>query len=179
MVNIWKIGAWPGLWGWGRNTRKNKERYIKEYALSRDFVAIGYGWIPDIKTLSEEEIGEYLKNKECGLIGRRTKEILNFANSISKGDVILLYDHFKVYVGIVKNPYYYVEKGSEKDFINTKGDDINRAPHRIDVEWQFNKKPFDADFSKWRDAVHQVTWKDLTNIRSEELKRFLAQKLIE
>mgnify|MGYP000533555587 FL=1 len=75
MANIWKIGAWPGLWGWGRNTRKNKERYIKEYALSRDFVAIGYGWIPDIKTLSEEEIGEYLKNKECGLIGRRTKEI--------------------------------------------------------------------------------------------------------
>ena len=64
----------------------NKERYIKEYALSRDFVAIGYGWIPDIRTLSEEEIKKYLESEECGLIGRRTKEILNFANSISKGD---------------------------------------------------------------------------------------------
>jgi len=179
MVNIWKIGAWPGLWY--RNTRKNKERYIKEYALSRDFVAIGYGWIPDIRTLSEEEIKKYLESEECGLIGRRTKEILNFANVITKGDVILLYNHFKAYVGIVKNknPYYYVEKGSEKDFIDTEGDDINRAPHRIDVEWQFNKKPFDADFSKWQDTVHQVTGEDLDNIRNEELKRFLAQKLTE
>ncbi|MCG7849221.1 MAG: hypothetical protein MIO93_08600 [ANME-2 cluster archaeon] len=176
MVNIWKIAAWPGLWD--GNTRKNKERYIKEYALSRDFVAIGYGWIPDISRLSEQEIKMYLEREECGLIGRRTKEILNFANVITKGDVILLYNHFKVHIGIVKNPYYYVEKESEDDFIkDTEGEDI--APHRIDVKWQFNKKPFDADFSNWQDTVHQVTEEDLKKVRDEELKRFLAQKLTE
>ena len=176
MVNIWKIGAWPGLWD--ANTRKNKEKYIKEYALSRNFVAIGYGWIPNIRTLSNEEIKRYLEREERRMIGRRTKEILNFANVITEKDVILLYNYFKVYIGIVKETYYYVEKRSENDFIkNTEGDNI--APHRINVEWQFNKKPFDADFSKWQDTVHQVTEEDLKRVRDEELKKFLAQKLTE
>jgi len=176
MVNIWKIGAWPGLWD--ANTQKNKEKYIKEYALSRNFVAIGYGWIPDIGTLSNEEIKRYLEQEECRMIGKRTKEILNFANVITEKDVILLYNLFKVYIGIVKETYYYVEKRSKNDFIkNTEGDDI--APHRINVEWQFNKKPFDADFSKWQDTVHQVIEEDLKRVRDEELKRFLAQKLTE
>jgi hypothetical protein len=176
MVNIWKIGAWPGLWD--NNTLKTKERYIQDYALPRGFVAIGYGWIPDIKKLSEEEIKKKLENEGRGLIKRRTKENLNFANVIDRRDVILLYNHYKVYVGIVINPYYHVEKGSEKDFIeDTEGDDI--APHRIDVEWQFNKNTFDANFSKWQDTVHQVAEEDLDNIRNEELKRFLTQKLAE
>jgi hypothetical protein len=179
MVNIWKIGSWPGLWD--GNSLKNKERYIKEYALPRDFVAIGYGWIPDIRTISVEEIKRYLESEERGMIQKRTKEILNFAKVIKKNDMILLYKHFKVYVGIVKNnnPYYYVEPGSEMDFIDTEGDDINRAPHRIDIEWQYNKKSFNADFSKWQDTVHQVTEDDLDNIRDEELERILAQKLAE
>lgn len=178
MVNIWKIGAWPGLWD--SNTLKTKERYIQEYALPRGFVAIGYGWIPDIKKMSEKEIKIKLQSEERGKIGRRTKEILNFANVINKSDVILLYNHFKVYVGIVKvkNPYHHIKRGSKEDFINDT-DDYNIAPHRINVEWQFNKNPFDADFSKWQDTVHQVLEEDMGKIKDKKLRRFLEQKLKE
>jgi len=176
MVNIWKIGSWPGLWD--SNTLKTKEKYIKEYALPKNFVAIGYGWIPNIKKISEETIKKLLENEDRGLIKRRTNELLNFANVVDKGDVILLYNYYKVYVGIVKNknPYYYVKKGSALDFIkDTDGEDI--APHRIDVEWQFNKTPFEADFSEWQDTVHQVLDDDLDKIRDEKLRKFLKQKL--
>jgi len=176
MVNIWKIGAWPGLWD--NNTLKTKERYIRDYALPRCFVAIGYGWIPNIQKLSEEKIKKKLENEGCGLIQRRTKEILNFAKVIDRRDVILLYNHYKVYVGIVINSYYHVEKGSEKDFIeDSEGDNI--APHRIDVEWQYNKKTFDANFSKWQDTVHQFKEQDLVKINDEKLKRYLEHKLAE
>lgn len=48
MVNIWKIGSWPGLWD--NNTIKNKERYIKEYALPKNFVAIGLVTYPILKS---------------------------------------------------------------------------------------------------------------------------------
>ncbi len=175
MVDIWKIGSWPGLWD--SNTLKTKERYIQEYALPRDLVAIGYGWIPNIKKTSEEIIKKLLVNKECGKIEKRTKELINFAKVIDREDVILLYNHYKVYVSIVKNPYYYVEKGSAKDFIkDTEGEDI--APHRIDVEWQFNKTPFEADFSSWQDTVHQVFEEDLDKISSMQIRRFLKQKLV-
>lgn len=178
MVNIWKIGAWPGLWD--RNTLKTKERYIQEYALPKNFVALGYGWIPDITKISEATTKKLLENEDCGLIERRTKELLNFAYVIDKGNIILLYNYYKVYVGIVKNkkPYYYVEKGSALDFIkDTEDEDI--APHRIDVEWLFNKVPFKADFSKWQDTVHQVLEDDLNKIKNEILRRFLREKLAE
>jgi hypothetical protein len=176
MVNIWKIGSWPGVWH--SNTLKTKERYLTEYALPRNFVAIGYGWIPNIKKTSTDVIKQLLVDEERGQIQRRTNEILNFARVIDREHVILLYNHLKVYVGIVKNPYYYVEKGSAKDFIQgTNGDNI--APHRIDVEWKFNKAPFVADFSKWQDTVHQVFEKDLDNISDIQLRRFLKQKLME
>jgi predicted Mrr-cat superfamily restriction endonuclease len=176
MVNIWKIGSWPGLWD--SHTLKTKEKYIKEYALPKNFVALGYGWIPNIKKTSKKVIKKLLENENCGLIERRTKELLSFANVIDKGDVILLYNYYKVYVGIVKNknPYYHVKKGSALDFIiGAEGEDI--APHRIDVEWQFNKMPFEADFSKWQDTVHQVLEDDLDKIEDEKLRRFLRQKI--
>ena len=180
MVKIWKIGAWPGLWG--NNNTKNKEKYITEYALPYDFVAIGSAYIPDITKLSEpeKEMKTYMEDvgKKPKSIPERIKQILNFTKDIHKGDVILLYHQYKAYVGIVKNekPYYYVEKGSEKDFIkDTIGDNI--APHRIDVEWLFDKRSFDTDFSMWQDRVHQVLREDLDKIKNEKLRRFLEQKL--
>lgn len=173
MVSIWKIGSWPGLWG--SNTIKNKERYISEYALPKNFVALGSGYIPDITKLSEDELTRILE-RENKL--KKKQQILNFAKVIDKDDVILLYNHYKVYVGIVKKPYYHVKKGSEKDFIkDTDGENI--APHRTDIEWQFNKLSFDADFSKWQDTVHQFLEEDLAKIRDEKLRKFLKQKLTE
>ncbi len=41
MVNIWKIGAWPGFPG-SELSLKNKNRFIKQHALPKNFVAIGY-----------------------------------------------------------------------------------------------------------------------------------------
>ncbi len=177
MVAIWKIGAWPGLWE--RNTAKNKKRFIEEYALPKGFVAIGYGWIPNIKQkeLSEEEIKKKLREEKKGKIERRTKEILKFANEIKEDDVILLYKNFKeVYVGIVIKPYYFIESKSEDNFIVGTGNE-NIAPHRIGVEWQFNKKPFSVDFSKWQDTVHQVKEEDLINIEDKEIKNYLLEKI--
>jgi hypothetical protein len=176
MVGIWKIGAWPGVWD--SNTLKTKERYIEQYALPRGFAAIGYGWIPNIKKTSTDVIKQLLVDEDCGNIGRITNEILNFTRVIDREDVILLYIHLKVYVGIVKNPYYYVEKGSAKDFIQGV-DGVNIAPHRIDVEWKFNKAPFVADFGNWRDTVHQVFEDDLDKISDIQLKRFLKLKLMQ
>lgn len=115
-------------------------------------------------------------NEGRGKIEKRTKELINFAKEIDREDVILLYNHYKVHVGIVKNSYYYVEKGSAQDFIkDTEDEDI--APHRIDVEWQFNKTPFEADFSTWQDTVHQVFEEDLDKIPSMQIRRFLRQRL--
>jgi len=45
--------------------------------------------------------------------------------------------------------------------IDTKERYIKEYAHRIDVEWQFNKAPFVADFSTWQDTVHQVFEDDL------------------
>ena len=162
---------------------KKKNIFVERYALSRGFVAIGYGWIRNIKEISVQEIHQQLKIKGCGKIGKRTKEILCFANEIEKGDVILLYNHFKVYVGIVKDrdnkPYYYVERNSKDDFIDeTEGDNI--APHRIDVEWQFNNKSFSADFSSWQDTVHRVLQSNiLEKDMNEKLREYLLQKISE
>lgn len=173
MVNIWKIGSWPGLWY--NNTIKNKERYIKEYALPKNFVAIGSGYIPNIKKLSEDELIRILDRKNKL---KKKQQILDFANVIDKEDVILLYNHYKVYVGIVKNTYYHVKMGSEKDFIKDT-DNGNIAPHRIDVYWQFYGAPFNADFSKWQDTVHQVFEEDLSKIEDKKLKIFLRKKILQ
>lgn len=132
----------------------------------------------NIKKTSIDVIKELLADAGRGQIERRTNEILNFARVIDREHVILLYNHFKVYVGIVKTPYYYVEKGSSKDFIQG-ADGENIAPHRIDVEWQFNKAPFVADFSTWRDTVHQVFEDDLDKISDIQLRKFLKLKLME
>ena len=175
IVNIWKIGSWPGLWG--SNTYINKNKFINEYALPYNFVAMGYGWIPDFKTLTDEDIRAYLERKKMTKIGRRTNEILSFAYEIEKSDIILLYNHFEVYVGVVKNPdpYYYVELGSSKDFIEgTSG--LNIAPHRIDVDWQFDKREFNANFSGWQDTVHKVGLEDFPKIKDKTLLDFIRTK---
>lgn len=185
MVKIWKIGAWPGIWG--DDSSETKEKYINEYALKYGFVAIGYGWVPNLSKLSKEQIRNYLseeykKRKRNPNLSRKTNEVYNFAKEIKENDIILLYTRYKAYVGTVikegsGNPYYYVEKGSEKDIIvGTEGEDM--APHRIDVHWEFNKNRFDGiDFSMWRDTVHQVLEDDIKKIENNSLKEYLKQKM--
>jgi len=171
MGNIWKIGAWPGLWG--VKTKQNKEKYVAEYALPRNFVAFGYGWIKkDFRKLNENQIERFIMKYKKGAIARRTQEILNFVKTVRKGDIVLLYSSYKVYVGIVAGRYYYVKSGSRRDFIkNAIGE--NRAPHRRDVMWLFNKHPFDADFSRWQDTLHMVSHSDLNKVKDSFLTKFL------
>ena len=194
MVNIWKIGSAPALWG-NEKTPTDKKRYIK-YALGYEaevkegFVAIGYGWIPDIKKLyaelgeikAEEKIKEYLEEHNKGKIWKRTEEIRDFALNIKEKDVILLYyTKSKAHVGLVKKPYYYVLEGDDRDYFGNF-DKINRAPHRIDVDWQFKDskvKLFDGVNLTWFDTVHQVLEMDLDKIENEELKNYLENKLRE
>jgi hypothetical protein len=80
-------------------------------------------------------------------------------------------------VGIVKNPdpYYYVEFGSSKDFIEDT-DRWNRAPHRIDVDWQFDKREFNANFGGWQDTVHKVELEDFPKIEDKKLLDFIRTK---
>lgn len=168
-MNIWKIGSWPGLWG--KKSKRNKEKYIYEFALPKNFVTLGYGWIPHLKKLSKEEIRNFIIKRKLGTIKRRTEEISNFANKILKGDVILLYNCLQSFVGIVTRKYYYVQQYSGKDFFGYE-DPINRAPHRIDVIWLFNKKPFSVDFRCWQDTLYQIGHGDLNKIKDSFLKKF-------
>jgi hypothetical protein len=176
MVKVWKIGQWPGIWG-GR-TKKHKERYVKEYALPFGFVAVGYGWIPNIRTLDENTLRKEVA-KDGSFVGRRTKELLNFAYHIKEDDIILLYSQYHAYVGVAtkKNnePYYFVKKGSCEDYIKD-AEDEDIAPHRIKVKWLY-KKPFGMDFSMWRDTVHEVTLRDLSKIEDDKLRNLLLQKI--
>jgi predicted Mrr-cat superfamily restriction endonuclease len=174
MANIWKIGAWPGLWG--IKTKQNKEKYITEYALPRNFIAFGYGWVPDFRKLNENQIRCFIIKRRRGAIARRTQEILDFARVIRKGDIVLLYSIYKVYVGIVAGRYCYVKKGSRRDFIKNTINK-NRAPHRRDVIWLFNKRPFSANFSCWQDTLHIVSETDLNRVNDLFLRRFLKHNL--
>lgn len=175
MVKVWKIGSWPGLWG--NNTKKHKDKFISEYALPKGFVALGYGWIDDITTLTDDEIKKCLKRR--GKINWRTKQITDFARVINRDDIILLYNSGVVYVGRVEKikPYYHVNKKDPKNnfIVGVNGEDI--APHRIPVTWLFNQNSFDADFKKWQDTVHEFSLMDLNRIKDDGLRAFLKSEL--
>lgn len=194
MVNIWKIGSAPALWG-NKKTSRDKKKYIA-IALSKGFVAIGYGFISEnIKNLYENEkaefekkIKEYLERKSKGRIGKRTKEIYDFAINIKEGDVIILYyTHSKAFIGTVKEHkndeiYYYVEKETEENLFG-KNNEINRAPHRIDVNWGIKELNDEVYFEgvclgKWQDTLHQFLEEDLKNIKDERLRKYLKNKLV-
>ncbi len=184
MVNIWKIGAWPGILG--EKSSKNKEKYI-QYALDLNSVAFGFGYTPDFRSLDREEISNYLRrNREPGnepVISRKTNEIWNFSRIVKENDVFLLYHRYKAYVGIAKKNdngelYYYVDKNSKLNVIDPTSE--NNAPHRINVAWENGKEPFDnVNFSMWRDTLHQVTKDDMTKIKNDKLKKYLLEKLKE
>jgi hypothetical protein len=172
MVKIWKIGARPGLWKKNPQSRKEEpredkvekeKRFINNYALCNDFVAIGNAWVKgNLRVLIETNkldnaIKEgFLENYKVAISdnGARKSMLTDFAN-IDDGDVILLYfigeepKKGKVYVGKaskeknpydyankVKTPYYHVKRKSKEDVIEgTIG--IHIAPHRVAVNWDF------------------------------------------
>ena len=182
MVRIWKIGSLPGLKRY--TTAKENKRWHIKYALSQNFVAIGFGFVSDIRKLSENEI------RKSMVAHPRTekspdyysKQITTFAKNIKQGDVVLLYNQKSVYVGIVRDshPYYYVEIDSEKDYFKDPNNPQDRAPHRINVEWQFNKSTFFVDFSSWRDTIHEVLEIDFRNKdMDEELREYLLHIISE
>ena len=212
MVNIWKIGAWPGLWGKEPTEREDRvrreQKFINEYALPNDFVALGSAYVSKDMLLAKNELRSVIKlgyreenNKEInsGQLNSREKMLTEFAN-INDGEIVLLYfigetpHNGKVYVGEakeeknpynythrVKTPYYYVEKKSKENIIkDTIG--IHIAPHRIGVKWLFDKKPFPADFSgiPYLLRIYQVLEKDLEKkIKDKELRKFLERKMRE
>lgn len=189
MTNIWKIGSWPGV---GKKTKENKLKYIHKYALLKGFVGLGSDYLPDLTGKSIDDIKILIrkrnsKNKTPISIGKRAKQVFDFANNILKGDVILLYNRKSAYVGIAKeNPdnqseksYYYAPEDDPRDFVKDfdRGD---RISHRINVEWKpFGKELFDKVCLTWNDTVHQVLEADLGKIKNEKLKNYLKNKLAE
>lgn len=177
-MNIWKIGAWPGTRKEG--TKSNRKR-ILEIFLSRNFVALGFGWIGDFNKLSDDTLIRKIMECPTKTINKReTKkykdQIRDFSKEVIKGDTIPLYcKNRSAIFGRSTGRYYYVPHGSKKDFIKGIAG-INRAPHRIDVEWLFNKKVFEVDFS-WNDTVHQVLREDLFRVKDKTLKSFLEREL--
>lgn len=172
-----------------------KDKYLK-FAYEHGFVALGYGWIPDIRQLFSsigkegaiKRIKELLSEAGKGKIGRRTKEIIDFAFNINENDVIILYyERSKAYVGVVKcnnrgEVYHYIPLNSDKDYFS-KYDQINRAPHRIDVEWKFieNSKPklLQGINLTWYDTVHEVLKGDLYRIENDKVRKYLVEKMKE
>lgn len=173
-MSVWKIGSRPGPkenWFKGLSANEASKRYI-DLALKRGFVALGYGWIEDLNGLSRDEIRHFLMKRELGVIERRVKEIYSFANELNKGDIILLYKNYQAYLGITTRRYYYVKEGSRNDFFGHECR-IDRAPHRINIIWLFNKTPFSIDFSRWQDTLHKVSQTDLGKISDPFLRKFI------
>jgi hypothetical protein len=163
MVNVWKMGAWPGFPGIELSL-KNKNEFINKYALPNNFVAIGF---KDCKAegKTEEEIKEICKN-DCSYgnyWGKCSKEFINFTKNIKYGDIILLYNYGQVYTGIAQ------KRDDGKVYYETK----EIPKHRIDVKWLYDKKSKRADFSKWQDTVHQLEREDIDKIKDKELKECL------
>jgi|GEM_PF-668060 Predicted restriction endonuclease len=160
MANIWKIGAWPGFPG-DKNNPKNKKRFIEDFALPNNFVAIGW------EKCSIQKCRSIDKCRRCNLdySSRGCKEFKNFSTGIIENDIVLLYNYGKVYVGEVckrsNGSVYYKDKYKPRN--------------RINVKW-LNKEPRQANFHHWRDTVHQVLKKDLAKISDNDLKSFLEKK---
>jgi len=178
MVNIWKIGAWPGIWE--DVTKENKEKFAKKYALKKNFVAIGSAYLPNLKGWIRSRIyKECIKqeDKTPQSAGNRAKQVDFFVNKIEIEDVIVLYmGRGEGYIGLIDSDYYYVKENSKLDFINgTSEGDI--APHRRRIIWEFDRKRiYDINFS-WRDAVHKVELEDLVEVDNIKIKDYFKMKL--
>lgn len=185
MARVWKIGCWPGIGG--KPTQMNKSRYI-EVARARGFVAIGYARLGNLAGKSIE----YFQDEGESL--NTAKQLHVFANEITQGDVVLLYDNRRspraVYAGRVSapprglspgNPYYHVPTGHHLDYFRGK----NNAPNRLNVKWLklSGKITFPAELP-WNDTVHRVegtylkTGKGMHQwFRDSTLKSFLRKEI--
>lgn len=162
LVNVWKIGAWPG-WPGNEWSYKNKKKFIR-IALRDKFVAIGWSdCIAGIK--NEKQIrDECRKCESCR--SDKIEEFVNFTRKINCGDIILLYNSGKVFTGVAQ------KRSDGKIHYETK----NKPTHRINVEWLYKKKQKNAKFS-WFDTVHKIEVEDLSKIEDRELKHFLERQL--
>ena len=159
MVNVWKIGSRPGLWEKRRENKVEKgRRFVHNYVLEYDFVAIGNAWVEgDFRVLIKQnrlrevmEKGWDEHKTEEGTkpkLDIREKMFRDFVG-IKADDIILQYlerkdnDYGEVYVGKAilndkePTPYYYIDDPNKKIIEDTEG--INYAPHRVKVTWDFH-----------------------------------------
>ncbi len=165
MVNIWKIGAWPG-WPCNKGSYyKNKKNFIR-VALRNNFVAIGWS---DCKAENKTEKQIREECKKCGICrSNKSDEFINFTKKIRNNDIILLYNYEKIYTGVAK------KRRDGKIHYETTKEPI----HRIDVDWLYHAKPKKAKFS-WYDTVHKIEDKDLPRITDKALRSFLQNKINE
>jgi hypothetical protein len=195
MVDIWKIGTAPGL---GTESTTDKIYYLSYATGERNevlesFAAIGYGFIDQhIRDLyagleeAERIIRGALNQAEKGKIGKRMAEIHDFACNIKKGSIIVHYfTQGQAYIGEVKGPYYFVEHDDRRDYFKNyfrePNPEVNRAPHRINVDWlrSENKSAilFDGVGFNWNDTVHRIRKEDLDRVDNKEVKEYLERKI--
>ncbi|HJX49921.1 MAG TPA: hypothetical protein VJ438_00500, partial [Candidatus Nanoarchaeia archaeon] len=137
-----------------------------------NFVGIGWEKLGDLSLLADEEkIYDKLKKEYSDETMRATREIYKFYN-IQERDIVLHYGNSTILnVGEVTEPYHYFS--ADNDPTELKG----LVAHRIKVNWLFNGRSFEADFGKWRNTLHEVTFNDVDLIKDAELKKFLKDKL--
>ncbi|MBN1472575.1 MAG: hypothetical protein JW925_12405 [Syntrophaceae bacterium] len=154
--NIWKIGAWPGFPG-NKYSQKNKNLFIKDYALLSNYVAIGWA------DCSKEDCNSH--KCRCSLSRHDKNQFIDFTSKISEHDIVLLYNYGYVYVGEV------CKRSDGNVYYNVK----DEPRHRINVKWLFDKQPKRADFHLWQDTVHQVFKNDLSKIKDNDLRSILEE----
>ena len=198
MVDIWKIGCAPGL---GTKSKVDKDYYLS-FATGKNgkalecFVALGYGFINQhIRHLYEntgsEEAEKIIRNAlieaKKGNKPRRIQEIRDFTLNIEKGNVIVHYYMKKsAYVGEVQESYYFVNHNDIRDYFKDyirEPNKINRAPHRINVEWLKDEdgsaKLYEGVRFSWYDTVHKILPEDLDLVDNKELHDYLERKMKE
>lgn len=169
-MTVWKIGAWPGIW---KDNQESRDKFIKEYALPRGFVAVGSGKIDDLGA-REPRTGTN------GLITRFAEKdvVLLYTGSLCEGRHPYRRKNAYVYVGIVNKPYYkFPNKEDEIDIKGAKWPDVAR--HRVDVEWESDQngpKRFEARFNR-RCNICEVKKTDFGKIKSEELRKWLSERM--
>jgi predicted Mrr-cat superfamily restriction endonuclease len=138
LPDVWKVGAWPGI---------KTEEYISR-ALKHGFVTLGWAGTRDVTGKTEKEIASMLKAWDPDYTQRKLKsnarDLWRFAH-IPKGDYVILYHLYKAYIGKVTRSYYWVSDGSPKQVRIFSGP--NYGPHRLGVEWLFDGRSFNVDFS--------------------------------
>ena len=174
MVRIWKIGTQPFDPIEFRNKMGLTENDYKEISKKNNFVAIGWKKLGDLRSVTNEnELTRIAAKVGYELRKDKISEIFTFSNILKVGDIILHYEgNFSIFnVGRVTKPYYFIS--SNEDNTPLKG----FAPHRISVQWLFEGKRFQADFSKWQTTLHEVSSQDLILIKDDLLNNFLRKEL--